>query len=155
MNRDGDAHHDLPEEVRPLARRLAAAGLADRTAGAEVADRVVMRTAHLLREQAAALPAQRGLRRLLPWLVAPATVAACALLVVAVLRPGLTAEPEPRGVEVLAANLEHDLETWLELDAEWRRDSFENSLAALALDAASVAARADDPSALPALENGS
>jgi hypothetical protein len=146
-------HPDTPADLRPLAEELAALGEASRREGAALADRVAMRTAHVLREEIAdAAPIQR-LQRLLLWLAGPATVVAAALIGVVLLRPGLSPQsPAPPSVETLAANLEHDIDTWLELDAAWDRERFDNELALLSLEAAGVAVRDDDLASLPTID---
>ncbi len=150
--------HDqnIPEDIRSLAEKLARLGAQERARGAEIIDRVIMRTTHELRPAAGA-PVEGLLVRLrwvTLWLLTPAAALAAALLAIVSLRPGLPGGPDgqPAGVGVLAANLEQDIDTWAELDSMWRRDAFESNLAVLSLDAADVATRADELGSLTTLD---
>ncbi|HZW09121.1 MAG TPA: hypothetical protein VFF69_04390 [Phycisphaerales bacterium] len=141
-----------PEDLRPLAEGLAALGESSRREGAAVAERVAVRSTHALRGAAIAEPPLERIQRLLLWLAGPCAVLGAGALVVAALAPHRPQRPSAPSVETLAANLEHDIDAWLELDAAWSRDSFENDLAVLSLEAAGVALRDDEPTPLPAID---
>lgn len=153
MSRD---EHTLPERLRPLADRLDEVGRASREEGAGTAERVAMRTAHLLGRPSDSTGPISRLQRALLWLAGPAAVVATGLIGFALLRPGVPPAPTAApGADMLAANLEHDIDALLELDAMWRRDAFESRLALLSLEAADAATRTEDLAPLPAIDAGS
>lgn len=147
---DYKPHHDLPLELRGLAAQLEALGELERLAAEDAVLRTTMRTAHLLRDRPTPAPGQR-LRALWLWLAAPAVVGAAVVVGVMMIRPPAPATTPPDGSEALAADIEGDIDAWLELDSMWRADSFETNLAALSIDAAGISTGADSLNSLPDL----
>ena len=157
-------HDETPHDLRDLAAQLESLGEQERREAEEACRRVARHTTHLLHaDNRAGLspggagvssgvgisPARETLRRFVFWLGTPALAAAAVLLLVLVLSPNATTTLEHTGAEVLAASIERDIDTWLELEAMWVDDSFESALAALSIDAAGLASQsvgsADSP----------
>lgn len=125
-----------PDDVREVADLLAALGDGERRAGERVAHRVALRTAPNLRSAEAGQPARR--RFSLLWLAGPA-LAAAVLLAALLVVSGPTERAAPLGgVEMLAADLESEIDTILAVEALWD-DQFETELSAVSLEAAGLA----------------
>ncbi|MFG0259881.1 MAG: hypothetical protein ACF8LK_05955 [Phycisphaerales bacterium JB041] len=147
-----DSH--IPEDIRAVAGRLDRLGAQDRSDGEDASFRVAMRTKNLLRAEAAPGARPHGrLRAAWLWLAAPVTAAAAVLVAVVISMPpaGPTPGPSGNGVEVLAAGLENDIETFLAIDGVWNDDSFETGLTLISLDAAGLANQTTPEEALEAL----
>ena len=148
MERQNDRDTQTPEDIRDVAAQLWRLGAQDRAAGEDVSGRVMMRTANLL--VAGSVPGSRSpssgrFRAVWLWIAAPAVAAAAVLFAIMMGMP--QAGPRPgtasRGVEVLAAGLESDIDALLAINDVWDDDAFETGLAVISLDAARLANQTD------------
>lgn len=141
-NHANDTH--IPEDIRAVAARLDRLGTKDRLDGEDVGHRVAMRTTNLLRAEAGPGTQPRSLGRVRAawlWLAAPAMAAAAVLVAVMISMPqaGPPTGVTGNGVEILAAGLESDIDTFLAIDGLWDDEAFETGLAVISLDAAGLA----------------
>ncbi len=145
MEHQSPADTQMPEDIRTLAGRLDRLGAQEREAGEDASCRVAMRTVNLLHAEASAAPGASGSRRRASWrwFAAPAIAAAAVLLTVVMVMPKPGPTPGENGavsgVDVLAAGIESDIDTYLAMDAYWDEDAFETGLAVISLDAAELA----------------
>lgn len=151
MNENTHQHDThTPDDIRELAGRLERLGERERRAGEDTSERVAMRTLAMLHGEVAGQiePSRHGrLRAAWLWIAAPAVAAAAVLVAVMMVMPRQTTTPGSGTVagtdrvDVLAAGLESDIDTFFAMDDLWEDDGFDTGIAALSLDAAELASQ--------------